>query len=70
MDNQAHYDAIVGPSAAATHQAMWAGMLAAFDKVWGGDMSRLIMCMSHNERMVNGSGGLDFARPPGNLVFR
>ena len=28
------------------------------------------MCMSHNERMLNGPGGLDFDRPAGNLIFR
>ncbi|KAK4689852.1 hypothetical protein P7C73_g217, partial [Tremellales sp. Uapishka_1] len=69
VDNQAHFDAIVSPTAAETHQAMWAGMLAAAQNIWG-SVDRIIMCMSHNERMLNGPGGLDFGRPAGNLVFR
>jgi hypothetical protein len=68
-DNQADYDQITSPTAAHVQQAMWSGMLAAAEKVFGGT-DRLIMCMSHNERMMNGPGGLDVDRPPGNLVFR
>ncbi|RXK35088.1 hypothetical protein M231_07640 [Tremella mesenterica] len=69
VDNQADYDQITGPGSSETQQAMWSGMLSAVDKVWGG-MDRVIMCMAHNDRLLNGPGGLDFARPPGNLVFR
>ncbi len=69
MDNQAHGDAVTSPTALLTQQAMWSGMLAAVIKVWG-SLDRVIICMSHNERMLNGPGGLDFDRPPGNLVFR
>ncbi|RSH91823.1 hypothetical protein EHS25_009193 [Saitozyma podzolica] len=68
-DNQADYDQITSPTAAHVQQAMWSGMLAAAEKVFGGT-DRIIMCMSHNERMLNGPGGLDVDRPPGNLVFR
>ncbi len=69
VDNQAHADAIVSPTGPHVHQTMWSGMLAAVEKVWG-STDRVIMCMSHNERMLNGPGGLNFDRPPGNLVFR
>lgn len=44
-------------------------MLSAVQATWG-SLDRVIMCMSHNERMLNGPGGLDFARPPGRLVYR
>jgi hypothetical protein len=44
-------------------------MLAAVEKVWG-STDRVIMCMSHNERMLNGPGGLGADRPKGDLVFR
>jgi hypothetical protein len=44
-------------------------MLAAVEKVWG-TTERVIMCMSHNERMLNGPGGLGFNRPSGDLIFR
>jgi len=44
-------------------------MLAAVEKVWG-STERVIMCMSHNERMLNGPGGLGADRPAGDLVFR
>ena len=69
VDNQADYDQIVGPGAAHIQQAMWTGMLAAVEKVWGA-MDRVIMCMSHNERMLNGPGGLGVDKPQGDLVFR
>ncbi|ORY33470.1 glycoside hydrolase superfamily [Naematelia encephala] len=69
VDNQAHFNTIVSPTSAETHQAMWSGMLSAAVEVLG-SLENVIMCMSHNERMLNGPGGLDFARPPGNLVFR
>ena len=69
VDNQADYDQIVGPGAAHIQQAMWTGMLAAVEKVWGAT-DRVIMCMSHNERMLNGPGGLGVDRPQGDLVFR
>ena len=44
-------------------------MINAVRLVWG-SLDRIIMCMSHNERMLNGPGGLDFSRVKGNLVFR
>jgi hypothetical protein len=44
-------------------------MLDAVEKVWG-STDRVIMCMSHNERMLNGPGGLGADRPKGDLVFR
>ncbi|KAL7418491.1 hypothetical protein Q5752_006949 [Cryptotrichosporon argae] len=69
VDNQAIYDGPVGPGAARAHQAMWSGMLDAAEAVFGTTDS-IIMCMSHNERMLNGPGGLDFDRPGGDLVFR
>jgi hypothetical protein len=69
VDNQADYDQITGPGAAHVQQAMWSGMLAAVQEVWG-STDRVIMCMSHNERMLNGPGGLGVDRPGGDLVFR
>jgi hypothetical protein len=62
-------ECIQSPTARHALAAMWSGALKAVHHVWG-DMDRIIMCMSHNERMLNGPGGLDFDRPPGNLVFR
>jgi hypothetical protein len=44
-------------------------MLEAVVETWG-SLDRVIMCMSHNDRMLNGPGGLDFDRPSGKLVFR
>ena len=48
---------------------MWQGMLNAVVKTWG-SIDRVIMCMSQNEKMANGPGGLDFERPLGKLVYR
>jgi hypothetical protein len=69
VDNQAHYDIVVGESVLHYQQAMWSGMLEAVQQVWG-SLDRVIMCMSHNERMLNGPGGLSSDRPSGDLVFR
>ena len=44
-------------------------MLEAVVEVFG-SIDRVIMCMAHTERMLNGPGGLDFDRPAGELVFR
>lgn len=60
---------VTSPTAVRLQQSMWSGMLAAVQSVWG-SIDRSINCMSHNERMLNGPGGLDFDRPTGNLVFR
>lgn len=38
-------------------------------ETWG-SLDRVIMCMSHNDRMLNGPGGLDLERPSGKLIFR
>lgn len=69
VDNQAHYDIVTGDEALHFQQAMWGALLEAVEKVWA-STDRVIMCMSHNERMLNGPGGLDCERPAGNLVFR
>ncbi|KAK8845598.1 hypothetical protein IAR55_006314 [Kwoniella newhampshirensis] len=68
VDNQAFHETPVGPGALHIHQALWSGMLDALSKTWGTEA--VIMCMSHNERMLNGPGGLDFDRPGGDLLFR
>lgn len=60
---------ITGPGSLHIQQAMWSGMLEAVEKVWG-STDRVIMCMSHNERMLNGPGALGADRPKGDLVFR
>lgn len=60
---------MTGEGALAIQQAMWSGMLEAVETVWG-STDRVIMCMSHNERMFNGPGGLGAQRPKGDLVFR
>jgi len=44
-------------------------MINAARFIWG-SLDRIIMCMSHNERMLNGPGGLDFGRVRGDLIFR
>ena len=44
-------------------------MIEAVVHTWG-SIDRVIMCMSHNSRMLNGPGGLDFDRPAGLLPFR
>ena len=69
VDNQAGSDTIRGNDFPDAVGAMWKGMLEAAVHTWG-DIDRVIMCMSHNERMLNGPGGLDFDRPHGDLVFR
>ena len=69
LDNQAALDELLGPRALITAEAMWSGMLQEVVHTWG-STDRVIMCMSHNERMLNGPGGLDFDRPAGELVFR
>ncbi|ORX40659.1 glycoside hydrolase superfamily [Kockovaella imperatae] len=69
IDNQAGYDMFTGAGCIAAAQAMWRGMLEAVVEIFG-SVDRVIMCMSHNERMLNGPGGLDFDRPAGELVFR
>ena len=69
VDNQAGYDQLVGPGSFLATEAMWQGMLEAVVETWG-SLDRVIMCMAQNERMLNGPGGLEFSRPPGNLVFR
>ncbi|KAK1920598.1 hypothetical protein DB88DRAFT_520590 [Papiliotrema laurentii] len=53
----ADYAQITGPGSAHVQQAMWSGMMEAVERVWGGT-DRVIMCMSHNERMLNGPGGI------------
>lgn len=69
VDNQADYDMITGPGTLHIQQAMWSGMLGAVEEIWG-SIDRVIMCMSHNERMLNGPGGLGAERPKGDLIFR
>lgn len=48
---------------------MWSAMLSAVLDVFG-SLDHVIMCMSHNARMLGGSGGLNFDRPLGNLYWR
>ncbi|WVF65956.1 hypothetical protein IAT40_000694 [Kwoniella sp. CBS 6097] len=68
VDNQAFHETATGQGARHIQQALWSGMLAALKDTW--DTRSVIMCMSHNERMLNGPGGLGFSRPGGKLVFR
>ncbi|OCF40744.1 hypothetical protein I317_05439 [Kwoniella heveanensis CBS 569] len=68
VDNQAFHETAIGQEARHIQQALWSGMLAALHDTW--DTQSIIMCMSHNERMLNGPGGLNFDRPAGKLVFR
>ena len=60
---------LLGREAEEAQTAMWTGMINAARFIWG-SLDRIIMCMSHNERMLNGPGGLDFGRVRGNLIFR
>ena len=62
-------ECVQSPTARYALAAMWHGVVEAVEKVWG-TTERVIMCMSHNERMLNGPGGLGFGRPAGDLVFR
>ncbi|WVQ93587.1 hypothetical protein IAU59_000662 [Kwoniella sp. CBS 9459] len=68
VDNQAFHETAIGQEARHIQQALWSGMLAALEDTW--DTQSIIMCMSHNDRMLNGPGGLDFSRPGGKFVFR
>ncbi|WWC58162.1 uncharacterized protein I303_100698 [Kwoniella dejecticola CBS 10117] len=60
-DNQAESNYAYDPEGFHIQQALWSAMLDAVERHLGTD--NVIMCMSHNERMLNGPGGLDFDVP-------
>ncbi|WRT63802.1 uncharacterized protein IL334_000727 [Kwoniella shivajii] len=68
IDNQGYSEMAVDPAGLHLQRSLFLGCMKAVEKVFG--LNAVIVCMAHNERMLNGPGGLNFDRPSDNLIFR